>query len=397
MSRFYMYLFFLFFKHASGKKHSLQLYNDLFQNSSYNKVLIPTLNDNDILPMKISFLPRGISEFNEVTGRLSIAMGLDIRWTDEFLKWNPFKYGNVSHLVVPEDHVWTPVIILANPIDRTPVFPDDSFPIRVYANGQLIWIKGGTVSVTCQPNVKYYPFDEHKCSAIFLTIDRIGNELRMETGMRSVINEKYGEWDIHSMNAYSSRLDVYSCSVFEITVRRRSEFLILNTCIPILCLGILNACVFLIPPESGERVSFAMTVLLSFAVFMTIFSASLPKNSDPVPIVCYVLMIMMFESGIIVILTIIGLRIFFKREDESIPKFVSRIAKLTGLKPDKCRKSDQTLRNGRIQNDEESHKQEQASLTWERLRIIFDMTCFCVSFGIFVLLVCVYATMVKIS
>ncbi|XP_062595946.1 acetylcholine receptor subunit alpha-like 2 [Saccostrea cucullata] len=389
-------LLLLTFVFVNGEKYSPQIYNYLFKNTSYNKVIIPTINDNDTLALKITFLPRGISQFNEVNGQLSIAMGLDVRWIDGFLKWNPLKYGNVSHLVVPEDHVWTPIITLANPIDRIPVFPEDSFPVRLYAKGQVIWIKGGTVSVTCQPYVKFYPFDEHTCYAIFLTIDRIGNELRMDTGIRSAIYEKHGEWDIHSMKAYSSYFDVYSSCVFEIVVRRRSEFSILNTCVPIICLGILNACVFLIPPESGERVSFAMTVLLSFAVFMTIFSATLPKNSDPVPILCYILMIMMIESGIILILVIVGLRIFFKKENEQMPKFVSRIRRLSGLRSRIFRRDREPLTNGRIPNDEIPN-QEQSPLTWERFRQHFDTACFCVSFGVYILLVVVYAMMVKMS
>lgn len=182
--------------------------------------------------------------------------------------------------------------------------------------------------------------------------------------------------------------------MFEIKIKRRPEFSILNTCIPIICLGILNACVFLIPPESGERVSFAITVLLSFAVFMTIFSSILPKNSDPVPILSYILMFMMIESGIIVVLTIIGLRIFYRRNDSECPSktpcciMISRCV-------DKIHACNEDMPlNVSCQQDTERRGETQGTHFCDRLRL-FDMICFYVSLLGFVVLVSSFAIIVK--
>lgn len=40
--------------------------------------------------------------------------------------------------------------------------------------------------------------------------------------------------------------------------------MLLTTLLPVLILGLVNMVVFLIPVESGEELSFAITVLLSF-------------------------------------------------------------------------------------------------------------------------------------
>lgn len=388
-----LYLIFLMlYVRVNGEKYSSKLYNDLFRDSDYNKIIIPTIKDNDTLKMMVRFLPRGISEFDEVSGKISIAMGLDLRWNDGFLKWDPSKYGNVTHLVVPEDHVWTPMLALANPIDRIPVFPEDSFPVRIYSNGMIIWIRGGTVSITCQPNVRYYPYDRHTCTAIFLTIDRIRNELVMETDLRPVILNQNEEWDIVEMKAHLCNFDAYSCSQFVITIKRRPEFSVLNICIPIICFGILNACVFLIPPESGERVSFAITVLLSFAVFMTIFTSILPKNSDPVPILSYILMFMMIESGIIVILTIVGLRIHHgqKLSNFSLNCFCKQLANCQ----DKVKDEQNPLNRSVLsENNEQQGEPGPRSESWSRLQF-FDMVCFCISLAGFVIMVSVFAILV---
>jgi hypothetical protein len=46
-------------------------------------------------------------------------------------------------------------------------------------------------------------------------------------------------------------------------------------------MSILNVFVFLLPADSGERVGYAITMLLAIAVFLTISSDSLPAMSNP--------------------------------------------------------------------------------------------------------------------
>ena len=47
---------------------------------------------------------KGITEFNEVAGQsLSIALGVEILWNYEYLLWSPSKYGNLTHLLIPEE------------------------------------------------------------------------------------------------------------------------------------------------------------------------------------------------------------------------------------------------------------------------------------------------------
>lgn len=103
-------------------------------------MLIFIVRDNDILMMNLMFLFRGISEFDEVMGKIFIVMGLDICWIDSFLRWNFLEYGGVFYLVVLEDYVWIFVLILVNLVDRIFVFLEDLFLVRIYVNGMMIWI-----------------------------------------------------------------------------------------------------------------------------------------------------------------------------------------------------------------------------------------------------------------
>lgn len=84
---------------------------------------------------------------------------------------------------------------------------------------------------------------------------------------------------------------------------------------PIIVMAILNMLVFILPAESGERLSFSVTMLLALAVYMTIVSENLPKSSDPMSITSYYLMGTLLVSSTITVLTILNLDIYHRQTD----------------------------------------------------------------------------------
>ena len=67
-------------------------------------------------------------------------------------------------------------------------------------------------------------------------------------------------------------------------LERKARYTIINVLIPIILLSVMDLLVFWLPPESGEKVSLGITVLLSFSVFLTVVDEGLPRTSDNVPI-----------------------------------------------------------------------------------------------------------------
>lgn len=85
--------------------------------------------------------------------------------------------------------------------------------------------------------------------------------------------KEIGEWDIVGTEAWDKALGVYSI-YFKIRLKRRPMFICLTVVFPLILLGVLSIFVFVLPPESGEKVGFSVTVFLSFAVFLTILKDS---------------------------------------------------------------------------------------------------------------------------
>ena len=71
---------------------------------------------------------------------------------------------------------------------------------------------------------------------------------------------------------------------FSLALKRKSQYSIINVIVPIVLLSIMDLLVFWLPPESGEKASLGITVLLSFSVFLLVVDERMPRTSDAVPL-----------------------------------------------------------------------------------------------------------------
>ena len=58
----------------------------------------------------------------------------------------------------------------------------------------------------------------------------------------------------------------------------------MNIILPAVLLSVLVLLVFLVPAESGEKISLGVTTLVAFTVFILIIAESVPRTSDGVPV-----------------------------------------------------------------------------------------------------------------
>ncbi|RUS86580.1 hypothetical protein EGW08_005661 [Elysia chlorotica] len=146
------------------------------------------------------------------------------------------------------------------------------------------------------------------------------SELQFVANTGAVILDSYvtnGEWEIISTKV--SVVSEWGLAGFqvEIVIQRRSGFFILNIVMPVVLLSFLNIVVFLIPVDSGEKISYGITVLLALAVFMSIVGDMLPRSSDVVPLVTIYLFVLLIISVLTVMVAIIIVWLHHKDEQET--------------------------------------------------------------------------------
>ena len=87
------------------------------------------------------------------------------------------------------------------------------------------------------------------------------------------------------MSGGTSDTDVvkYSVVKFNILLERLPAYYLLNIILPTVVLAVLSAFTFYVPVDSGEKLSLAITILLSFSVFLLILSENTPQVSQNLP------------------------------------------------------------------------------------------------------------------
>ena len=288
---------------------------------AYNKLFL--------FQVRLAFTLSSVQDLNSAEQKMSIVGFLAVRWQDEFLTWTKASYGGISTINVFQNEIWRPRIFLGSPLDE---FNDVGFPfltMTVTDIGLVTWIPPGIFTFGCTVDVEYYPFDTQTCYLEFAVNGYSINEVTLVAMLSHVNLDQYSEnveWELLSADSmvYTFSLQGVQSQVFRntLTLKRRPTFVIIHSVVPILLLSILNILVFVLPVESGEKISLSITLFLAFAIFLTMLSESLPKNSVTLPIFSIYLISINILSTLYVIMTVAVLNIYHQPSDVRVPSFL---------------------------------------------------------------------------
>jgi hypothetical protein len=311
----------ILFPVVTATSYADELYNTTLL--GYNKNLIPVKNQTDAISVNISLNVVALNDYDEVQGFISIAGFLTVTWIDEIISWDPDDFGGRQFLVIPENDIWRPSLYIIRAVEVFKEFGNESFKIRITHKGEAMWIPGGIMKSTCSADVRFYPYDMQSCQISFGPWGSYGvNELQLVSPLSDISKEFFeenGEWKLLNTSTVVVVHTHGTYIEFNFLLERRPNFFIVNMLIPIVLLGALNVLVFLLPVASGERMSFAITTLLSYTVFMTMLSDTMPQTAEPMSCLSYYVMLMMFHSTFIAMTTIGVLRIYHKEDTTPVP------------------------------------------------------------------------------
>ena len=125
-----------------------------------------------------------------------------------------------------------------------------------------------------------------------------------------------GMWELIMSEARAEHGVIYGVNL---KMKRQPYFVIIIVNIPVMLLSLLSLMIFYLPPESGERMSYSITLLLALIVFLTIISETIPKKSSPLPLLLYFVGLYVLQSVFVTLATILNLRLYFKDDKISVP------------------------------------------------------------------------------
>ncbi|XP_053373016.1 neuronal acetylcholine receptor subunit alpha-6-like [Mercenaria mercenaria] len=296
--------------------------------SDYNTDVRPIEDQFSAINVTVTAYIKSIQEFDEVQEKFSFVGALAVTWQDANMVWNPYHYGGLYQLSVSYKNVWVPELILSSPSEDVNSLGKSWNKVRYYSSGIAVWVPIDLIESTCAVNVRNYPFDTQECVTSFNSMGYEEAEVLLIPGKTEFDFSVYQEnslWAISGTKVSVQTVGASSQIDLVVSLKRKPSFVIINVILPILFLSLLNILVFILVPESGERISYCITVLLAVAVFMTIVSDMLPRSSEPVPLISYKLMIDMILSSLIVVVAVLNLRVYNKDKNTPVPKWLQAL------------------------------------------------------------------------
>ena len=308
--------------------------------------VIPKIKDP--ISLNLSLAVRAFNNIDQIDGSITMNIWLRYNWKDPYIRWNPKDWGNVSVITLDtnpdlESFIWTPDIFLYNTAEKP---MDELFHTKanVYYNGDIFWSRPGLIKSTCTFDMTHFPYDQQDCYLKFGSWSYDSNEIFLgynENPIDVSNYQRHDEWDLVEYNATKNVVKYECCEhpyhdiEFSYTLRRRPDYYNLNVVVPTFATAILIVMSLLIPLKSGERISFAVTILLSIIVFLLIVSDNLPR-SDTEPLLSRMIIGLIYYSLVVLIFTIVLSYIHhyledLKENEETHSEFIDNFLEWVGF------------------------------------------------------------------
>ncbi|XP_046899121.1 5-hydroxytryptamine receptor 3A [Hypomesus transpacificus] len=307
-----------------------------FLSAGYKKGVRPVRDWRQSTMVAIDLMVYSILNVDEKNQVLTTYIWYRQEWIDEFLVWNPEDFDEVKQVSIPTANLWVPDILINEFVDvgKSPDIPY----VYVGHNGLVRNYKPIQVVTACTLNIYNFPFDLQNCSLTFQSWLHTINDINI-TLMRSPENLKedkslfmnQGEWELlHVLSKYKSfsldNSDYYAEMKFNVVIRRRPLFYTVNLLLPSIFLMVMDIVGFYLPPDSGERVSFKITLLLGYSVFLIIVSDTLPATAIGTPLIGVYFVVCMALLVISLTETVVIVRLVHKQDlQRRVPPWLRRL------------------------------------------------------------------------
>ncbi|PIK42135.1 putative neuronal acetylcholine receptor subunit alpha-10 [Apostichopus japonicus] len=326
VSNYYFNIFLILAADVEAK-----LIDDLL--SQYSRYVRPVAMESQLVEifyhMKLSRILK-IDERNQI---LATAVWLEQWWHDDYLKWNPEDYDNLTEVTISSRRIWIPDTVLYNSadVDKEPGTGVLLTNAVINYTGGVYWPAPAIFKSSCSLVITRFPFDEQTCILKFGPWAYLGNEVIMrqvsESGDFSQLTPN-GQWKLLAMPVEENLVKYGCCPIpfsditFTLELRRKELFYLFNLVIPSILMSWLSVLSFYMPMESGEKVGLNITVLLALVFFLLLGASLLPPNADSVPLLAQLLeciiVIMCLETA----MSVIVLRLYYREPKTTPPRWL---------------------------------------------------------------------------
>ncbi|KAH3750824.1 hypothetical protein DPMN_185359 [Dreissena polymorpha] len=227
---------------------------------------------------------------NEKENQIFGASGrIIVTWMDERLAWDQATYDGIDSVFLRSSQIWKPELALDSLVEDQNTLTDDSSNVRCESTGKVVWQQWRNFKLYCMVRNDYFPGEKQDCSLDVIVMNYNISEVSLgflDIAIDIVYMREVADFEVTETNKGSSTVAVkvdnetsfeYPQIKFVITIQRvykdGGAFLI-----PLVITMFLIPLTFLIPFDSGERLSYILSIYLSLTFMMTVLLDELPPE-----------------------------------------------------------------------------------------------------------------------
>ena len=274
--------------------------------SGYRKQVIPI--SEQLKPLQLNFQTylMSIYTLEEQREILTVTMVISLQWIDPRLTWEPSLYGNTTRVIITTDDIWLPYVYLVNSADDLePLGHDADSYAYATSSGFVYWNPGGVMKAKCRTDISKFPFDVQTCEFLF----GMWGVSKMDVNTTLVSDKSLltyfiptSDWELISYKQYILEVEMSRTFVLELSIKRRPLYNIVIVILPTMLFTLMNPMAFILPIESGERVS-----------------------SNPICVLLVLMVFIMILSGVIVICVIISINYYYRQDLNDVSSCMKRL------------------------------------------------------------------------
>ncbi|XP_055754791.1 5-hydroxytryptamine receptor 3A-like [Salvelinus fontinalis] len=204
-----------------------------------------------------------------------------LSWEDPDLSWDTSVYHH-NMVVLPVSKIWTPELHVTNGVQTTTKHSNKD--LLVHSNGTVEHMVIMNTVVGCEVNLYNYPFASDFCPIAINVWALKGCGMFLNFGKVSKTSANRGDWLTENvkLDAKGGRDDR---NYLWVSLKMRSENPFLSLVLPSILIIVSDVVSFALPLGGGERISFKVTLVLSFIMFLIILNDLLPGGGQCSPII----------------------------------------------------------------------------------------------------------------
>ena len=298
---------------AGASRRAMAELMEHIQNLSVVKQKAPPVTDakdgDPKVAVDVLVMLASVISVDDAEQTMTSAIHFYCSWRDMALQWNASDFSGVRTIEVALGSIWTPHLFIMNSDVHRNIIQHANH-LEVHSDGGVKAQIPFTAQTLCSMNLEKFPYDTQRCSLIVDTISRQAainlTFMLMDPSVSEIMAHK-SDWELVRMSykgVYYYGQDAELIPSVEIELRRRTTFYTVILVLPMVLTSIMNTLVFLVPLQSGEKISFLVTIFVSTSVFITFFKDVMPRGLDSVPATMKLLIGVIVQSLVVLVATL---------------------------------------------------------------------------------------------